>query len=68
VKGYSAPSEPVAIVCPVLTILTSNTAPDTPNNLKARISSDTQISLTWVDGASDGGSPILDYEVSYDQG
>jgi hypothetical protein len=26
------------------------------------------ISLTWEDGDFDGGSPVIDYQVSYDQG
>jgi len=28
----------------------------------------TQVSFTWSDGAYNGGKPILDYRVSYDQG
>ena len=26
-----------------------------------------QIALTWVDGASTGGVPVIDYRISYDQ-
>jgi hypothetical protein len=29
---------------------------------------DTVIRFTWSDGASDGGSPVIDYTVYYDQG
>jgi hypothetical protein len=29
---------------------------------------DTVIRFTWADGASDGGSPVIDYTVYYDQG
>ena len=31
-------------------------------------SSDTVIRFTWEDGAANGGTPILDYSVFYDQG
>jgi hypothetical protein len=29
---------------------------------------DTVIRFTWSDGSSDGGSPVIDYTVYYDQG
>jgi len=46
------------------------TVPDAPVNL-ARDSittTTTQIGLLWFAGASDGGQPILDYRIWYDQG
>ena len=33
--------------------------------MKAR--SATSISLTWTNGLADGGAPVLDYRISYDQ-
>jgi len=44
--------------------------PDAPISL-ARDNSATTISqagLTWSDGSENGGTPVLDYRVSYDQG
>jgi hypothetical protein len=31
------------------------------------VTSDSVIGFSWVDGASDGDSPVLDYRISYDQ-
>jgi hypothetical protein len=44
--------------------------PDSPTNLKndGSVTSDLAIKFSWSDGASDGGMPILDYKVLYDQG
>jgi hypothetical protein len=43
--------------------------PDAPVSLlnNPTITSDTTIRFTWSAGASDGGSPVLDYNVWYDQ-
>ena len=44
--------------------------PDAPvslsNNLTVTLA--TQIGLTWLDGASDGGTSISEYELWYDEG
>lgn len=32
------------------------------------VTSDVQVGLTWQPGASDNGSPVIDYQLSYDQG
>lgn len=44
--------------------------PDVPLNLAndATITDATQVGLTWTDGLFNGGSSIIDYRVSYDQG
>jgi hypothetical protein len=44
--------------------------PDAPVSLTNDPSTtiDTVIRFTWSDGASDGGSPVIDYTVYYDQG
>lgn len=44
--------------------------PDAPVNLvnDESYTTDTVIRFTWNDGASDGGSPVLDYTVYYDEG
>lgn len=44
--------------------------PDAPINLanNAAITSATTVGLTWQEGVSNGGKPILDYKVWYDQG
>lgn len=44
--------------------------PDAPVNLEndSTATSDTQIRFTWSDGASDGGTQIIDQAVYYDQG
>lgn len=42
--------------------------PDAPIDLlnDGSVTSDTVIRFTWTDGASDGGSPVLDYSVYWD--
>jgi hypothetical protein len=44
------------------------TAPDAPLNLAEDASQrgPTQIGLTWTEGASNGGSSVIDYEIYYD--
>ena len=44
--------------------------PEAPINLanNAAITSATQIGLTWFEGISDGGKPVLDYRIWYDAG
>jgi len=44
--------------------------PDAPVSLlnDPTITTDKVIKFTWADGASDGGTPVIDYTVSYDQG
>lgn len=44
--------------------------PDTPINLLANPAEITKVScsITWSDGAYNGGKPILDYLIEYDQG
>ena len=44
--------------------------PDAPINLQnsPTITSDTQIMFSWEEGLSNGGTPVIDYEVYYDQG
>jgi len=44
--------------------------PDPPRNLvnNADVTNKSRASFSWVDGASTGGKPILNYRVSYDQG
>ena len=43
------------------------TIPDAPTNLEnaPTVTTANQIGLTWTDGTDDGGSPIIDYTVSY---
>jgi hypothetical protein len=43
--------------------------PDVPINLQGTIAARTEesITFTWEPGVEDGGTPILDYRVSYDQ-
>lgn len=46
------------------------TAADAPVNL-ADVPTDTnayQISMTWQEGAADGGTPVIDYRIYHDQG
>lgn len=46
-------------------ILTNPDAPTTlQNNLS--ISRATQIGITWVEGAKNGGTPVIDYTITYD--
>lgn len=44
--------------------------PDAPVSLAddPTTTSDVQIRFTWSDGASDGGTSVIDYTVYYDQG
>lgn len=44
--------------------------PDAPIDLAEKIEarSPTTITMVWSDGASDGGSPIIDYRISWDRG
>jgi len=44
--------------------------PDSPVNLAndAATTTDTVIKFTWDDGASNGGTSVLDYDIYYDQG
>ena len=51
-------------------IISMSYKPDPPRNLaRDSLTTDkTQIGITWQDGASNGGQPILDYRISYDQG
>lgn len=44
--------------------------PDAPVTLanNAAVTASTQVGLTWSAGAFNGGSPIIDYKLSYDQG
>lgn len=44
--------------------------PDTPVDLAETVSARTEnsITFTWSPGAEDGGTPVLDYRISYDQG
>jgi hypothetical protein len=50
----------------ILLILAAK-APDSPINLAyvPEESNDSEVSLTWADGAYDGASPVIDYTVSY---
>lgn len=43
------------------------TRPDAPTTLANDVSltSSTKIAMTWVAGAADGGTPVIDYRVSY---
>jgi hypothetical protein len=51
-------------------VISMSYAPDAPTNLARNhgTTTRTQLGLTWTDGASNGGQPILDYRVSFDQG
>jgi hypothetical protein len=44
--------------------------PDSPRNLAnvPAITSATQIGLTWDTGSANGGTPVIDYQLSFDQG
>jgi hypothetical protein len=43
--------------------------PDAPYQVRdnAAVTSSTQVGLTWIDGISNGGRPVIDYTLSYDQ-
>ena len=45
------------------------TLPDAPTDLSnvESITNKDQIGMTWNEGAANGGRPVLDYQVSYDQ-
>jgi hypothetical protein len=45
------------------------TSPDSPVNLSETVASRTITSITfsWQDGASDGGAPVIDYRINFDQ-
>jgi hypothetical protein len=62
IYGYSTESE----VGNDAIILTN---PDAPINVVEIISSRTPTTITieWEDGAADGGAPVEDYRVTYDQ-
>jgi hypothetical protein len=49
-----------------VTILAAR-VPDAPINLlnKAEITAAGVIGISWSDGAYDGGSPVIDYKISY---
>lgn len=44
--------------------------PESPRNLTnvASITSATQVGLSWSTGSANGGTSVIDYRVSYDQG
>lgn len=44
--------------------------PDAPINITrdSNLTTINQIVITWSPGASNGGNPIIDYRVTYDQG
>jgi hypothetical protein len=46
------------------------TNPDSPTSLAnvAIITDATRVGLTWSAGAAAGGTPVLDYRISWDQG
>lgn len=46
------------------------TVTDAPINLAnvAAITNGEQIGLAWTAGLADGGSPLIDYRISYDRG
>lgn len=46
------------------------TNPDLPINLAdaPSITNSVQIGLTWAEGAANGGTPVLDYRIIFDQG
>lgn len=45
------------------------TIPDAPVNLAETVSRRTEnsITFTWSPGPADGGAPVLDYRINYDQ-
>lgn len=46
------------------------TIPDAPINFanNAALTAATQIGLTWSEGLSNGGTPVISYRLSFDQG
>lgn len=44
--------------------------PDSPYDLTndSTVTEDTRIKFTWVEGANNGGTPVIDYTIYYDQG
>jgi hypothetical protein len=46
----------------------SATVPNAPINLarNSALTTTSQISITWEDGVFNGGSPVIDYMLSYD--
>lgn len=46
------------------------TSPDSPINVAETVAdrSATSISFTWDKGSADGGSPVIDFRINYDQG
>ena len=59
--GLSALSSEVQILC--------SRIPDAPVSLlnNAAVTTHLVIGFTWSSGASNGGSPVIDYRISYDQ-
>lgn len=57
--GYSADSEEVSILAAKL--------PDAPTQLSnvPDVTTAYQVGLSWNEGPYNGGSPVIDYEVSY---
>jgi len=49
-------------------IIVTNPNPPNPLNNNALVTSESVIGLTWVEPAENGGSPVIDYRVSWDQG
>ena len=41
---------------------------DIENVLNTETTTDEQIRFTWAEGANNGGVPVLDFDVYYDQG
>lgn len=60
--GYSLDSE-------VITIRAAR-IPDAPVNLvnDLSVTTDERIKITWSDVPYDGGSPVIDYDIYFDQG
>lgn len=50
--------------------IVSATFPDSPTSLTRNdaLTSMTTLSLSWNDGISNGGSSVIDYRISFDQG
>jgi hypothetical protein len=60
--GEGELSEPYLVV--------AATVPDAPIELTRNddLTSRTVVSFTWSEGTSHGGSPVIDYRISFDQG